>query len=116
MVNFIHDEVIFELDEDDPQLHEKIAHIKALMLYGMRLVLPDVTGLKCEGALMRRWHKEAEEEIDPITNLTLIYDDIAAFDIPEYTGAKNKYDLCLWDFLKAKHGDTFTEERPQLVA
>ncbi len=115
MVDFIHDEVIFELDEDDPELHNKIAHIKEVMLYGMRLVLPDVTGLQCEGALMRRWHKEAEEEIDPIDNLTLIYDDVAECISPEYKGTKNEYDISLWTYLKAKHGDAYTEEMPEPI-
>jgi hypothetical protein len=106
MVNFIHDEVIFELKEDDPMLHEKIQHIKDVMLYGMRLVLPDVTGLQCEGALMRRWHKEAEQEIDPITGLTLVYDDIVACAPP---GTVDKYGVGLDNLLKAKHGENYKE-------
>lgn len=78
MVNFIHDEVIFELREDDPQLHEKIARIKQIMLFGMRLVLPDVTGLNAEGSLMRCWRKEAEQLIHPTYGHTLIWEDCVA--------------------------------------
>jgi hypothetical protein len=80
MVNFIHDEVIFELKEDDPELHTKIARIKQLMLYGMRLVLPDVTGLKVEGSLMRSWRKEAEELIHPKYKETIIWEDAVNAD------------------------------------
>jgi len=79
MVNFIHDEVVFELKEDDPELHNKIARIKQLMLYGMRLVLPDVTGLKVEGSLMRSWRKEAEQLIHPKYGETLIWEDAVNF-------------------------------------
>jgi len=78
MVDFIHDEVIFELREDDPDLQKHIARIREIMLHGMRVVLPDVTGLKCEGALMRRWRKEAEELIHPVTGETMIHEDAIA--------------------------------------
>jgi DNA polymerase I-like protein with 3'-5' exonuclease and polymerase domains len=78
MVNMIHDEVIFELREDDPEIHQKIARIKQVMLHGMRLVLPDMTGLAADGALMRSWRKEAEELIHPVYNHTLIWEDAAA--------------------------------------
>lgn len=115
MVNFIHDEVIFELDESDPNLHQTIAEIKQIMLEGMRMVLPNVTGLKCEGSLMRRWHKEAEEEIDPIDNLTLIYDDIMLC-VPPDAPKKKAYDFALWEFLSAKHGEAYTEPRPEVAA
>ena len=114
MVNFIHDEVVFELKVDDPHLHDKIADIKQTMLDGMRKVLPEVTGLECEGSLMRRWHKEAEEEIDPVSGLTLIYDDIMMCAPPD-APPKKKYDFALWEFLKAKHGEKYTVERPELV-
>jgi DNA polymerase I-like protein with 3'-5' exonuclease and polymerase domains len=79
MVNMIHDEVVFELKEDDPELQTKIARIKELMLYGMRLVLPDITGLQCEGSLMRRWRKEAEELLHPIYGTPLIWEDCKEF-------------------------------------
>ena len=74
MVNFIHDEVIFELKEDE-FLQEKLVRIKQLMLYGMRLVLPDMTGLQADGSLMRSWRKEAEELKHPVTGDTLIWED-----------------------------------------
>jgi len=77
MVNFIHDEVIFELKEDE-FLQGKIIRIKQLMLHGMRLVLPDMTGLKADGACMRSWRKEAEELIHPVTGYTLIWEDCLA--------------------------------------
>jgi hypothetical protein len=48
------------------------------MLYGMRLVLPDVTGLAVEGTLMRSWKKEAEPLIHPKYKTTLIWEDCAA--------------------------------------
>ncbi len=92
MVNFIHDEVIFELKEDDPELHTKIDRIKQLMLFGMRRVLPDITGLKAEGSLSRSWRKEAEELLHPTYGHTLIWEDCVnsgwitdgELDIPEH--------------------------------
>jgi hypothetical protein len=79
MVNMVHDELLFELEENDPKLQEKIKRIKELMLFGMRIVLPNVTGLKCEGTLMRRWRKEAKEIIHPVLKETLIWEDAVEF-------------------------------------
>lgn len=67
MVNFIHDEVIFELPEDE-YLQQRIARIQYLMVAGMRQVIPDVL-IRVEGSLMRRWHKDAESLTDEQGNL-----------------------------------------------
>ncbi|MHA2064710.1 MAG: DNA polymerase [Candidatus Thorarchaeota archaeon] len=62
VVNFIHDEVIVELPMDST-LQTKIARIDQLMIAGMRQLLPNVR-IKVEGALMKRWYKEAEPVFD----------------------------------------------------
>jgi DNA polymerase-1 len=67
MVNFIHDEIITELDNDQ-YLQQHIRHINQLMVEGMKYVLPDVL-VKTEGALMRRWYKEAQPIYDDKNNL-----------------------------------------------
>lgn len=58
VVNFIHDEVIVEL-EPGPNLQDHIKRINALLVAGMQRVIPDVK-IKVEGALMDRWYKDAE--------------------------------------------------------
>jgi DNA polymerase-1 len=62
VVNFIHDETITELDEDDT-LQARCAEIDRLMLAGMKTVIKNVL-VKVEGGLMRRWHKGAEPVFD----------------------------------------------------
>lgn len=58
MVNFVHDEIIFELPEDQ-YLQDRIRRINYLMVTGMQEVIQTVK-IKVEGALMRRWYKEAK--------------------------------------------------------
>jgi DNA polymerase I-like protein with 3'-5' exonuclease and polymerase domains len=58
MVNFIHDEVIIELSEDT-HMQEHVKRIDYLMIAGMRSVI-DTVNIRVEGALMRRWEKDAE--------------------------------------------------------
>ena len=68
MVNFIHDEIIFELGELDPQLQSKIRRINELMVWGMKQVITRVN-ISVDGTLMRRWYKEAEPVLDGHGNL-----------------------------------------------
>jgi DNA polymerase I-like protein with 3'-5' exonuclease and polymerase domains len=69
VVNFIHDEVIVELPIDD-QLQTRVADISDLMIRGMKQVIHHVS-IKTEGALMRRWYKEAEPVFDNEGNLLI---------------------------------------------
>lgn len=71
MVNFIHDEIITELREDD-QLQRKVTKIDELMIKGMRRVIKHVD-IRVEGALMYRWHKDAAPVYDDDKNL-LVWD------------------------------------------
>lgn len=59
MVNFVHDEFIFEFPDDD-RLQERCAHVNEVMIWAMKKMIPDVA-VRTEGALMRVWYKEAEE-------------------------------------------------------
>ena len=68
MVNFIHDEIIFELEELDPQLQSKIRRINELMIWGMKQVITRVN-ISVDGTLMKRWYKEAEPVLDGHGNL-----------------------------------------------
>jgi len=67
MVNFIHDEIMSEL-RDDEYLQWHVKRIDQLMIAGMQAVIPDVK-ISVEGALMRRWYKEAESVYDEHGNL-----------------------------------------------
>jgi DNA polymerase I-like protein with 3'-5' exonuclease and polymerase domains len=67
VVNFVHDEVIVELLEDD-KLQKNIKLIQAAMVYGMQRVCPDIL-VKTEGALMYRWDKAAKPVHDEVGNL-----------------------------------------------
>ena len=68
MVNFVHDEIIFELGEMDPQLQSKVRRINELMIWGMKQVITRVN-ISVDGTLMRRWYKEAEPVLDGHGNL-----------------------------------------------
>lgn len=57
-VNFVHDETISEVP-DTPDVGDYTRSIDSWMLYGMKAVIKDVT-VTVEGALTRRWYKEAE--------------------------------------------------------
>lgn len=70
VVNFVHDEFILELREDDPKLQETIREVSAIMVDAMKLFIPDVK-VKTESALMRRWSKQATEVRDEEGNLLI---------------------------------------------
>lgn len=54
---FIHDEIIFEVDQDSPEkMTEKIREVQDLMVREMKQVLPDID-VKTEATLMDRWMK-----------------------------------------------------------
>jgi DNA polymerase-1 len=69
MVNFIHDEVIIELPEDE-YLQTRVNRIDFLMIEGMKSVI-DTVKIRVEGALMRRWEKDAEPVFDNAGNLQI---------------------------------------------
>lgn len=58
MPNFVHDETIVELP-DDERAHERAMRIADVMVESMQMIMPDVA-IKAEPALMRRWYKQAE--------------------------------------------------------
>jgi len=62
MPNFIHDEFLTELPDDD-RAHDRVMRIEELMVDSMRMILPDVES-KVESALMYRWYKSAEPRFD----------------------------------------------------
>lgn len=62
MVNFIHDEYIFELP-DDELLTARAKHIEAIMVTAMRLLTPDVK-VGAEAAAMYKWDKKAKTVYD----------------------------------------------------
>jgi len=61
------DEIIFELPED-AFLQARIRRINELMVAGMREVIQTVD-VTVEGALMRRWYKDAEAVYDAQGNM-----------------------------------------------
>lgn len=69
MVNFVHDEVITEL-RDDEYLQYYVKRINQLMIHGMQQVIPHVH-IGVEGALMRRWYKGAKPVLDEHGNLLI---------------------------------------------
>jgi len=69
MVNFVHDEIITELKNDE-YLQTRIQHINQLMVLGMQQAIPHVN-IEVEGALMRRWYKDAVPVHDEQGNLLI---------------------------------------------
>jgi DNA polymerase-1 len=63
LVNFVHDEVIAEVPEG-ADLTAAAERVKALMVEGMREVVPDLP-VRVEYAVMARWSKDAEARFDP---------------------------------------------------
>lgn len=61
-VDFIHDEVLIEIPEDD-MFAQRVAELERVMEESMREILPDVA-VGTESAVTRRWFKEA----DPVFN------------------------------------------------
>jgi hypothetical protein len=61
IVNFIHDEVLLEMDQVG--YHEKVLEAQRIMVDAMKDVLPDVL-VKTEAAAMTHWYKEAETSYD----------------------------------------------------
>jgi hypothetical protein len=68
MVNFIHDELLFELPMETAA--EDVLAIEKIMEDAMKTVIPDVR-IEAEGCLMERWDKEAEPVYDLFGNLTV---------------------------------------------
>ena len=67
IVNFIHDEILIEVREDS-NLLEQAEHIQALMIEGMREVMPDVR-VDVDFAAMRCWKKNAKPVFDELGRL-----------------------------------------------
>ena len=85
VVNFVHDETITEIRDDD-HLQANIKKINELMIAGMRQVVTHVP-IGVEGALMRRWRKEAKPVFDSNGNL-LVWEDVRCFDPTKSQSAK----------------------------
>jgi hypothetical protein len=68
MVNFIHDEILFELPMETAA--EDVLAIQKIMEEAMKKVIPDVR-IEAEGCLMERWDKDAEPVYDLFGNLTV---------------------------------------------
>lgn len=66
---FVHDETIFEVQRD--RADSAAVRFSELMVQGMKEVLPDVTLIKAQPALMERWYKEAEPVYDSNNRLIL---------------------------------------------
>ncbi len=69
IVNFIHDEMLIEVEEES-DLHLHAEAIRRLMIHGMREVVPDVQ-IEVEYAASRRWYKSAERVMDAEGRLLL---------------------------------------------
>lgn len=67
IVDFIHDEIIIELDEDE-HLQENVKRCEELMLKAMGQVIKKVK-IGVESALMYRWDKDADPVYDDEGNL-----------------------------------------------
>jgi DNA polymerase I-like protein with 3'-5' exonuclease and polymerase domains len=63
MINFVHDEVIFELPEDD-KLKPTIKEIEDIMVSSVANVIKGVK-IKVEATVMRHWSKEAKHTYTP---------------------------------------------------
>jgi len=72
VVDFVHDELLVELRDDD-QLHERAQAVRALMEEGLRRVITDVP-VKAQPVLMRRWSKEADVVTDKATGRLLVWE------------------------------------------
>ncbi len=68
IINFVHDELLFELPIETAA--EDVKNIQALMEEAMREVIKDVR-IEAEGCLMEEWDKRAEPEYDLFGNLTV---------------------------------------------
>lgn len=69
IVDFIHDELLAELVEDE-KLHERACALSEIMVSCMRRVIPDVD-IQAEPALMRRWDKKAKSVYDDAGRLVV---------------------------------------------
>ena len=66
---FIHDEILGELPDGDPQLIAScVLEIESIMIAAMRTITPDVEP-RCEAVLMYRWNKFADPTFDEKGNL-----------------------------------------------
>lgn len=68
MVNFIHDELLFELPVETAA--DDVIEIQRVMEDAMKTVMPDVR-IEAEGCLMERWDKKAKPVFDEFGNLTV---------------------------------------------
>lgn len=71
---FIHDEIIIEVDDNQEAINKAEKLLTSHMLYGMSLVVPNVT-VKAEPFAMNRWLKAAEEERDEEGNLIVVTEE-----------------------------------------
>lgn len=71
---FVHDETVSMLRLDST-LQEQVRQVDALMIAGMKRVLPTVR-VAVEGSLMLRWNKEAKPIFDQQGNLLIWTEDI----------------------------------------
>lgn len=76
---FVHDEILDEVSLK-LDLEKHIEWKEEQMIYGMRQVCPDVTGVKVESALMVNWNKKAKEIHDSTGRWAVWTPDIATFD------------------------------------
>ena len=70
MINFIHDEILFELPVETAA--EDVRIIQEIMEDAMKEVIPDVR-IEAEGCLMACWDKKAKPVFDMFGNLTVWY-------------------------------------------
>jgi len=68
IVNFIHDEVLLEVDREG--LHENVLRAQQIMVDAMKFILPDVR-IGTEAAAMTHWYKGAKPLFDEHGKLTL---------------------------------------------
>jgi hypothetical protein len=87
VVNFVHDEFIVEVREDS-DLTAAAAQVEALMVAGMREVVPDLP-VKVECAAMQRWSKKAKPKFDAEERL-VVWEPKAASEASSSTGDKLK--------------------------
>jgi len=68
-VNFVHDEYILEIPEDE-KMHERACRVQDIMVDSMTLLMEGVK-VKTEATLMRRWDKAAEPTYDENNRLII---------------------------------------------
>lgn len=72
VVDFIHDELLLEVRESDPDTMDAVRkEVERLMLVAMKAILPDIPGLGVESVFMRAWDKKADPTFDDQGRLTI---------------------------------------------